>query len=167
MTKWNRYLVKHSGISLRRAQFGAVTAVLLLVMCQPLSALASCSFTSTTGVGFGNYNVFDTLPNTSGVGSITIRCQGGSGNAYNVSLSTGQSGSYISRVMKSGANNLSYNIYTSATRSIVWGDGTGGSSTQTAYKNSTTTLSLFGQIPAGQDVAKGTYTDDLIATVNF
>jgi spore coat protein U-like protein len=69
--------------------------------------------------------------------------------------------------MKSGANTLTYNIYTSATRSIVWGNGTGGSSKQTAYKNSTTTLSLFGLIPAGQDVANGIYTDNFIATVNF
>jgi spore coat protein U-like protein len=69
--------------------------------------------------------------------------------------------------MNNGANTLTYNIYTSASRSIVWGDGHGGSSSQTAYKNSTTTLSLFGQIPAGQDVATGTYTDNLDATVNF
>jgi spore coat protein U-like protein len=70
-------------------------------------------------------------------------------------------------MMRSGANTLTYNIYTSASRSIVWGDGTGGSHTQTAYKNSTTTLNLFGQIPAGQDVPKGIYIDNLIATVNF
>jgi len=163
MTEWTRLF----GIDLRRTQCGAMAAVLLIAMWQPLPALASCSFRSVTDVGFGTYNVFDTLPNASGVGSITIKCQGGGGNAYDVTLSTGQSYSYASRSMKSGANALSYNIYTSATRSIVWGDGTGGSSTQTVYKNSTATLSLFGQIPAGQDVANGTYTDDLIATVNF
>ena len=167
MTEWNRHLINLSGISLRRVQLGAMSTVLLVVMWQPLSAWASCSFTSVTDVGFGTYNVFDTLPNTSGVGSITIRCQGVSGNAYDVTLSTGQSHSYASRVMKSGANSLTYNIYTSASRSIVWGDGSGGSNKQTVYKNSTTTLSLFGQIPAGQDVANGTYTDNLIATVSF
>jgi spore coat protein U-like protein len=163
MTEWTRFF----GIDLRRTQCGATAAVLLIVMWQPLPALASCSFTSVMDVGFGTYNVFDTLPNASGVGSITIKCQGGPGNAYDVTLSTGQSHSYASRLMKSGANTLTYNIYTSASRSIVWGDGHGGSSTQTAYKNSTTTLSLFGQIPAGQDVASGMYTDNLIATVNF
>jgi spore coat protein U-like protein len=136
-------------------------------MLQPLTAMASCSFTSDSDVGFGIYNAFDTLPNASGVGSISIRCQGGGGYAYDVSLSSGQSHSFVSRLMKSGANSLNYNIFTSASRTVIWGDGTGGSSTQTAYKNSTTTLSLFGQIPAGQDVAIGTYTDNLIATVKF
>ena len=167
MTGWNRFLLKLPCISLQRTQFNAAAAVLFFAMCQPLPSSASCSFTSVTDIGFGTYNVFDTLPDASGVGSITIKCQGGPGNAYDVTLSTGQSNSYISRVMKSGANSLTYNIYTSATRSIVWGDGTAGSSTQSAYKNSTTTLSLFGQIPAGQDVANGIYTDNLIATVNF
>jgi len=167
MTEWTRYIVKVAGISLGRSQCGAMVTVLLIVFWQPLPALASCSFRSVTDVGFGDYNVFDTLPDTGGVGSITIKCQGGPGNAFDVTLSTGQSHSYASRLMMSGANTLTYNIYTSATRSIVWGDGHGGSSTQTAYKNSTTTLSLFGQIPAGQDVANGIYTDNLIATVNF
>jgi len=163
MTQWTRFF----GIGLRRTQGSATAMALLLAMCQPLPSSASCSFTSVTDVGFGNYNVFDALPNTSGVGSITIKCQGGPGYAYDITLSTGQSHSFASRLMKSGANSLSYNIYTSATRSIVWGDGTAGSSTQSAYKNNTTTLSLFGQIPAGQDVANGIYTDNLIATVIF
>jgi spore coat protein U-like protein len=163
MTKWTGFF----GIDLRRMQCGAMAAVLLIAMWQPLPAWASCSFISVTDVGFGTYNVFDALPNTSGVGSITIKCQGGPGYAYDITLSTGQSHSFASRLMKSGANSLSYNIYTSATRSIVWGDGTAGSSTQSAYKNNTTTLSLFGQIPAGQDVANGIYTDNLIATVIF
>jgi spore coat protein U-like protein len=167
MTEWIRYIVKVSGKNLRRTQICANAAALLLVMCQPLSALADCSFRSVTDVGFGAYNVFDMLPNTSGVGSISIRCQGGSDHAYEVNLSTGQSHSYVARMMKSGANTLTYNIYTNASRTIVWGDGHGGSSTQTAYKNSTTTLDLFGQIPAGQDVANGLYTDSLIVTVNF
>jgi spore coat protein U-like protein len=167
MTEYTTYAAKSSGRRLQRTQFYATATVLLLVMWQPMPALASCSFRSVTDVGFGTYNVFDILPNASGVGNITVKCQGGPSNAFDVTLSTGQSHSYVSRMMKSGASTLIYNIYTSASRSIVWGDGTGGSSTQTAYKNSTTTLSLFGQIPAGQDVANGIYTDNLIATVNF
>jgi spore coat protein U-like protein len=152
---------------MQRTQFYATATALLFVIWQPLPVLATCSFKSVTDVDFGTYNVFDTMPNTSGVGSITIKCQGGPGYAYDVELSTGQSHSYTSRLMRSGANTLFYNIYTRATRSTVWGDGTGGSSIQTAYKNSTTTLSIFGQIPAGQDVSNGIYTDNLIATVNF
>jgi spore coat protein U-like protein len=69
--------------------------------------------------------------------------------------------------MKSGANLLNYNLYTSAARNVVWGDGTGGSNTMSATANGSTTLNIFGQIPASQDAAVGTYTDSITATVNF
>lgn len=168
MTEWKHNVALVSGKQLQRTKFYATTTVIFFVMCLPSPVHAACSFSSVTDVGFGVYNVFDLLPNSSGVGSISIYCRGsGSDHGYDVTLSRGQSHSYTSRIMKSGANILNYNIYTSATRTIVWGDGTGGSHIQTAYKNSTTTLDLYGQIPAGQDVAKGIYIDDLIATVNF
>ena len=168
MTKWTRYVAMFSGRYPQRTKTYATATVIFFVMCLPLPVHADCSFSSVTDVGFGVYNVFDILPNSSGVGSISISCRGsGSEHGYDVTLSRGQSHSYTSRIMKSGANILNYNIYTSASRTIVWGDGTGGSHTQTAYKNSTTTLDLFGQIPAGQDVANGIYIDNLIATVNF
>jgi spore coat protein U-like protein len=69
--------------------------------------------------------------------------------------------------MMSGRNHLDYNLYTSADRSAVWGDGHGGSQLMTVRKNKVTTLSVYGQIPAGQDVAIGTYTDPIVATVTF
>jgi spore coat protein U-like protein len=69
--------------------------------------------------------------------------------------------------MKSGRNSLGYNLYISAARNVVWGDGAGASSTMIVNKNRTTTLSVFGQIPAGQDVAVGIYTDSITIIINF
>jgi spore coat protein U-like protein len=69
--------------------------------------------------------------------------------------------------MKSGGNILNYNLYTSAARIVVWGDGSGGSSTMSVNRNNTTTLSVFGQIPAGQDAAVGAYTDNITTTISF
>jgi spore coat protein U-like protein len=69
--------------------------------------------------------------------------------------------------MRNGGNSLGYNLYTSASRNVVWGDGTGGSSTMIVNKNRNTTLSVFGQIPAGQDVAVGTYSDNITTIINF
>jgi len=144
-----------------------VTAAWLAVLPQPLFAASFCSFTSVTSVSFGTYNVFSALPNASGVGSINVFCESGGGPSFVVTLSTGQSNTYSSRVMRSGGNSLNYNLYTSAVRTVVWGDGTGGSSVMTAAKQSTTTLSVFGQIPAGQDATVGTYTDNIIVIVSF
>jgi spore coat protein U-like protein len=138
---------------------------LLLVMLSQAS-LADCNI-SATPVAFGSYDVFAVFPNDNGFGTLTVVCGGGAGNNYPVTLSMGQSGSYTSRVMTSGANLLNYNLYTDPARTSIWGDGSGGSSFMTVRKNDTTNLSVYGRIPAMQDAAVGTYTDSIIATVTF
>jgi len=143
---------------------GAIAA-LYFILSQTAFAETSCLIDSVSAVDFGIYNVFSSS-NNNGVGSITIRCKGG-GSGFLVTLSSGQSNSYASRTMRSGENSLSYNLYTSAARIVVWGDGSGGSSAMSASKNSTTSLSVFGQIPAGQDAAIGTYSDSITTIINF
>jgi spore coat protein U-like protein len=129
-------------------------------------AAPACSFVSETPVSFGVYDVFSAAPNNNGVGNLVIRCSGG-GGPFAVTLSTGQSNSYVSRLMRSGSNQLTYNLYISAARTVVWGNGSGGSSPVSVAKNRTDTLSIFGHIPAGQDAAVGFYTDNINATVSF
>jgi spore coat protein U-like protein len=140
--------------------------VLLLGLGLPLSALASCQFTSVSDVNFGAYNVFARSPNNDGVGSLRIKCQGGGRNAT-VMLSSGQSQSFTPRTLRSGAYSLNYNLYTSASRTMVWGDGSAGTSTMAAGKNASTVLDVFGSIPEGQDPAVGNYSDNIVVTVNF
>jgi spore coat protein U-like protein len=105
------------------------------------------------------------LANNNGVGSLSIKCTGGANSV--ITLSTGQSNSFTKRVMRSGVNALNYNLYTSTAHAQVWGDGSGGSSVVATVNNGTITLNVFGQIPAGQDVAVGIYTDNITVTVNF
>jgi spore coat protein U-like protein len=157
----------HHKYMLSLAQLAACATLFALMPEYSHADDTSCRFTTVTAVGFGAYDVFSGTPNNNGVGSLRIRCQGGGSKTFIVRLSTGQSHIYSTRVMRSGANVLTYNLYTSAARNVVWGDGTGGSSTMAVNRNSTTTLSLYGQIPAGQDVAVGIYSDNITATVDF
>jgi spore coat protein U-like protein len=152
------------GVLVRRQM---LLATLITVAAQNSIADSSCMFTSASPVSFGVYDIFSTMPNNNGVGSLTIDCKGAGNDNFEVSLSTGQSHSYAMRVMRSGSNRLNYNLYTSADRSVVWGNGRGSSQAMTVRKNKATTLSVFGQIPAGQDAAVGTYTDPIVATVTF
>jgi spore coat protein U-like protein len=130
------------------------------------NALAACSFSGVGPVSFGAYNVFSAVADTN-VGTVRVRCQGGGAGPFAVTLSTGWSNSYASRIMRSGANQLNYNLYTDSAWTIVWGDGSGISSIQSVAGNRTTTINVYGQIPAGQDAAVGIYTDTIIATVTF
>ena len=140
-----------------------------LLVCVPVvsAAATDCAFTAVAPVNFGAYDVLATAANDNGVGMISIDCKGAGIGTFEVMLSTGYSLNYTTRVMQSGANRLDYNLYTSADRSVVWGDGTGQSQLMTVTKNKPTTLSVFGHIPAGQDVAIGMYSDMITVIVYF
>lgn len=133
---------------------------------QPLSAAASCRFISISNISFASYNVFFVLPNSGGIGSLTIKCDDTKHAIYEVALSAGQSNHYAVRFMKNGANKLNYNLYTNASRTVVWGNGTGGSSVMRPDIN-TATMTIYGSIPGGQDAASGLYTDNITASVDF
>jgi len=111
----------------------------------------------TTSTNFGAY-WGDLLTST---GSVSISCTGTA--TTQVSLDKGQnSTTYTTRKLASGANTINYNLYTSATRRFVWGDGTAGNYTRTG-----TNLTVFGSIPAGQNVTPGSYSDTVVVTVTW
>lgn len=125
----------------------------------------SCTV-SVTGVAFGAYDVFSGSPVLS-TGSVTLQCGPAARNIM-VSLSPGQGGSYSPRTLANGGEALSYNLYLDAARTMVWGDGTGGTQQYTNPEPpDTVLLTIYGAIPALQDVSAGGYTDNVVASVNF
>lgn len=152
------------------------TIVLALALIVPLlaardaAATTSCSFQSVGAVSFGAYDVFSSLP-ADGTGSITFRCNGvGPGDLVTVHISKGNATSFLPRTMTAGAESMSYNLYSDASRTQIWGDGTSGTS---AYGPSTppdatdVTLTVYGRIPALQDVAAGSYADSVVISINY
>lgn len=142
------------------------SAIVFAALCQAATARPSCTFSSGSSVDFGIYDVYASQANNFGVGSIHIQCQGG-GGPFKVTLSPGQSNSFAERQMRNGNMVLRYNLYTSASRSVVWGDETATSNAVHVPKNTHSKLDIFGQIPALQDVPVGTYIDHVTAIVNF
>jgi spore coat protein U-like protein len=159
---WNNHYAKTS------FRWYLILAILFIgLSLQTTLAQAKCSFVGVAPISFGIYDVFSGSPNNNGVGSLSVDCNGGGHSSFVVRLSTGQSNSYVSRVMMSGGNRMYYNLFTSAARTVVWGDHTGGSATMGVDKNSLSILNIFGQIPERQDVGVGLYTDNIIVTVDF
>jgi spore coat protein U-like protein len=125
----------------------------------------TCSI-STTSITFGVYNVFDTLPLTT-TGSVNYRCTWWV-HKPSVYLSKGSASSNSPRQMANGANRLSYNLYLDAGRTQIWGDPNPYSYSVNGWQwLPDVTLTVYGSIPAGQDVPAGTYSDSVIATLNF
>ncbi len=65
---------------------------------------------------------------------------------------------------------LNYNLYTTAARDTIWGDGTTPTVTQTYTTSSgiaLTTFTAYGSITAGQFATPGLYTDGITVTVTY
>ena len=144
----------------RRHAMAAGLLLGLMSVSTPARAL-SCAVTPQS-VPFGNYDTLAPAP-AEGVGTIRIACD--ADTAFTVSIGPG-SGSYDARAMSNGAATLDYNLYTDATRLVVWGDGVTGGSTVSGSGTSVD-LPVYGRIPARQNVEAGSYSDVVTVTVSF
>jgi len=132
----------------------------------------TCSV-AATGVNFGTYNPLSGTPNAA-TGTVTVTCNVLAGllASWTVALNTGNSTSFAPRLLVSGASQLTYNLYTSAAYSSIWGDGSG---TTTLVSDQRTLIvgsnisnyTVYGRIPAGQDAGAGTYLDTIVVTVDY
>jgi spore coat protein U-like protein len=151
---------------------------LLTLLAPAVNAATTVNCTaSASGIAFGIYNPLSAVADAS-TGALRITCNGGgTGSAnvtVNVSLSAGLSGSYATRKMFSGVNTLNYNIYWSTAYNQIMGDGSGGSFAGSAGPfvvpaggSNLATGTLYGLIPASQDVAPGNYSDVITVTVTY
>jgi spore coat protein U-like protein len=133
------------------------------------SANARCSITAASGVSFGAYDVFS-LSDLTGTGSFAVTGCTRNASRYVARLSRGSSNSYTFRTMLSGSDSLNYNLYTNATYTSVWGNNSGNTDDvqQTNSGNGVgPTITIYGKIPAGQDVPAGSYNDNITITITF
>ena len=126
---------------------------------------------SATPVNFGSYMPTSALALVAG-GTVKISCGLGLDLLPNftVALSQGNGGSYAPRAMINGSMRLSYNLYTTAAYSTVWGDGTAGTAVQSytsPLQLGSATFTAYGQLPAGQFAGAGLYTDTIVVTVTY
>lgn len=137
----------------------------LLAAALALSTQAGWTATCTVdapGANFGNYDVFSEQ-SLDGAGTISVSCD--ASTEYTLSLSAG-GGSYALRAMASGANTLAYNLYTDATYTVIWGDGTGNTATVSG-SGIASNHTIYGRIPARQNAFVGSYTDTITVTLDF
>jgi spore coat protein U domain-containing protein, fimbrial subunit CupE1/2/3/6 len=134
------------------------------------SVVANCSITSAP-IAFGAYNTV-TGVQVDNQGSVTVSCTldadsvitlGQGANDANGSAAAPQ------RRLVSATNAaefLDYQLFQETGRTTVWGNTAG---TGVAYTGigSTEVVDVFGRIAAGQNVAEGTFTDTVVATITF
>lgn len=138
-----------------------ICACALTIAATDVYSATKCTL-STTPVAFNSYNVFSTSNNDI-TGSVIVSCKP-AGN-YSVSLSTG-GGSYAVRRMTNGPYILNYNLYSDATRTTIWGDGSAGTAIVSGNSGGAT-HTVYGRIPALQNAHTGNFSDTIIVTVTF
>lgn len=153
-----------------RAQLLSAACVALAAAAQPCGATCTVS---AVGLAFGNYDGLRVAP-TDSIGSVAVTCiaRRGAFFPYSIALSAG-GGTFGARSMRSGSGyTLNYNLYLGADRSVVWGDGNGGTGVlQDAQSldrvNMTRNYPVYGRMPSRQHLPPGVYTDSIVVTLDF
>jgi spore coat protein U-like protein len=149
-------------------RFGFVI-VALWVIAESSARAESCSFSSMTAVAFGSYNVFDPSPVLS-AGSLSYTCSSVQASDTVTIELAGLSDAATSRVMVSGSHLLHYQLYLDPARTLIWGNGAGGTVTYGPLHPGDgvpTSVPIYGRVAARQDVPVGSYADTVTVTVLF
>jgi spore coat protein U-like protein len=128
---------------------------------------------ATAPVSFGAYDAIsaNAAQPLDGSGSVTVQCTSGASASIMLgqgsNADAGSSDDSPLRRMKSAAGeHLAYSLFADSSRSVIWGNS-GASAVSHTGSGLATQLSVFGRIPAGQNVPGGSYSDTVLATVNF
>ncbi len=134
---------------------------------QVTATVISVCTVSATDLAFGNYDASAGVPNDN-TSTVSVTCSNGSPYTVALDAGTGTGATVAVRRMSNGGNTLNYSMYTTAGRTTVWGDGTGGTSTQPGTGNGAgQNFTVYGRIPTGQFVTAGNYADTVTATVTY
>lgn len=141
----------------------------------------TCSV-SANGVAFGVYDPHSGNDLDSS-GSVTFECTLIIGLlnlrtvSFEVQLDAGSSGSFTPRTLASGNDTLAYSLYADAARTTIWGDGTGGTVTNSGSflfpaligigTTREETFTTYGRIFGSQFVPAGSYNDTITVTVLY
>jgi spore coat protein U-like protein len=153
-----------SGAMFAQAAMSATTGTVV-----PVSAtvIDSCTV-SAAPLAFGNYNG---LSATSLDATATIAPFCTNGTPYTVALDVGLgAGATLAARNLTGPDSatLTYGIFTDATYTNVWGDGTGGTGVGSGTGNGAPqSLTMYARIPALQTSTVGMYSDQLTVTLSY
>lgn len=171
LVKLSRALLAFGFVSsLVSGQANAATATANLSVTATVSA--TCSI-STTPLAFGSYDPVgaNNAAPLDGTGTVLVTCTSGAGAAVTLgqgaNAGVGSTDAVPSRRMKDAAGVfLSYSLYQDVAHTTLWGNTAGTSVAQTGT-GTASSVTVYGRVPAGQNVASGAYADTVVATVTF
>jgi spore coat protein U-like protein len=153
-----------------------VVAACLLLLAEGAMAAAICRLQSGGSADFGPYDTFAATPADTNA-TVQVRCErdGGTQNvSMTLGLSAGANGTAVNnrRMLQAGGagDYLSYGLFRDVGRSSPWGftEGVDAVTQIVSVPNKDSaiaTFTIYGRIPARQNVSVGTYTDRIQVTL--
>ncbi|MDO8684807.1 MAG: spore coat U domain-containing protein [Armatimonadota bacterium] len=131
---------------------------------------ANCTI-STSALGFGNYDPISVNDSggsdLDGTGIVTITCTKGSGLDITLGLGNNAVGSQRKLIGTASGDLLNYEIYQNAGRTTVWSTGADKQTITAAPSKAARAFTAYGRIVKGQDISADSYSDIVVAIVNF
>lgn len=156
----------------------ATVLALLILLAPSASTAAACRIVSGGSLAFGPYDVLSPAP-TQTQTDVTVTCDRDGGPrrlTLTMQVDQGTNGTSVNarRMAHTGglSDALDYGIYRDPAGGGVWGTSAGVNTVSAGIsvenKNSdSATFTLFGRIPAGQEVSPGSYSDTVQLTVVY
>jgi len=122
-----------------------------------------CTLTANS-ISFGTYS--GSLINSTSIVSVTCT----NSTAYNVGLNAGlATGATVTNRSMTGPASalLKYSLFSNSTRTTNWGNTVHTDTVAGTGTGSAQSLTVYGQVPAGQSAGPGSYTDTITATVTY
>jgi spore coat protein U-like protein len=112
---------------------------------------------------------FGTYAQTGTSGTTQLRAICSPQTTYNIGLNEGTTtGATINqRKMASGTNSLNYQLYTDSARSTIWGNTTGTDTVTGVGTGLAQDHTVFGAIPATQNIPAGDYGDTITVRIYY
>jgi spore coat protein U-like protein len=126
---------------------------------------AVCAVTASD-LAFGAYSSSTATPLQ---GTTLLRATCTPNTTYYVGLDQGQApGATVNaRKMVSGTSNLNYQLYSDTSRTKIWGNTTGTDTVTGTGTGVAQDHTVFGSVPAAQNVAAGDYADTITVRVYY
>ena len=141
---------------------GARAGIASVARTSGIAAPGGCTL-SVGPLQFGRYDSRSDQP-CDFTATLVYRCTGFSPT---IAILGGGGGQGFERRMMQGAKSVRYNLYLDAARTLIWGDGTGGSGVYPGRAGSEQRVTIYGRVSPHQSVPAGAYVDAVAVAVHY
>lgn len=126
-------------------------------------------YVTTAALDFGNYDPVSANATTALITTSVVNVYCTKGTFATVALDQGLYSSGATRRMRAASGDLlTYELYKDASRLVVWNTTNTNSGTSTSKLTAINNgFTVYGRVPAAQDVRAGNYSDTIQVTVNY